>query len=193
MWRTCCVCVWERTKHIICHLIGLKQCRGRMPHCRAAQMNEKYVNASCEVHRVHCHTDNRQMVKYPVWSKSVQASSQLWINWNVSHTNGTLHYCLPNICTFPAQKWNHKCVKNSNSMWADGEIVGRWVFLDSNMLSCNLPLCGVCFRCTTMRVVLSLLFELVYFSKCQMISLIWWHGTYCSLFLFWFIRCLLQI
>lgn len=91
MWRTCfisafltnkehiCVCVWERTKHIICHLIGLKQCRGRMPHCRAAQMNEKYVNASCEVHWVHCQTDNRQMVKYPVWSKSVQATSKLWM------------------------------------------------------------------------------------------------------------------
>lgn len=55
-----------------------------MLHCRAAQMNEKYVNASCEVYREryqHAPTSNRQMVDYPVRaaSKSMQATSELLI------------------------------------------------------------------------------------------------------------------
>lgn len=75
------MCVTERFEHVICHLISFKLCQGHMPHCRVAQMNEKYVNASCEVHYQHALTSIRQMVDYPVYagSKSTQATSKLLI------------------------------------------------------------------------------------------------------------------
>lgn len=43
-------CENMRFERVACHLPGFKLCQGHMLHCRAAQMNEKYVNASCEVY-----------------------------------------------------------------------------------------------------------------------------------------------
>lgn len=76
------VCDGDRFERVSCHLIGFKLCQGHMPHCRAAQMNEKYVSASCEVYRAHhqhAPTSVRQMACYPVYvgSTSTQATSKL--------------------------------------------------------------------------------------------------------------------
>lgn len=84
------VCNRERFERVICHLCGFKLCQGHMLHCRAAETNDKYVNAFCEVYRVHHQhvpTSNRQMADDPVYirSKSRQATSALTVCSNILH------------------------------------------------------------------------------------------------------------
>lgn len=49
-WIQICMPVKQRYENVICHSADLKLCHSCMFHCRAARVNEKYVNSTCEVH-----------------------------------------------------------------------------------------------------------------------------------------------